>query len=86
MRQIAVLRVDADSYDSTRDILVNLYPKLSVGGYLILDDWGLDGICGEKQAVMDYRQAHGIEDEIIEVDWQCAYWKKGAGARGAAAP
>lgn len=75
VEQIAVLRVDGDYYDSTMDILNNLYPKLVTGGYIILDDWGLP-ICGERQAVLEYRESHGITDPIIEVDWQSAYWRK----------
>lgn len=76
IEKIAVLRLDGDYYDSTMDILVHLYPKLSVGGYVIIDDWGLDQICGEKQAVIEYREAHGITDEVLEVDWQSSYWRK----------
>ncbi len=79
VEQIAVLRLDGDYYQSTMDILNNLYPRLAEGGYVIADDWGLDQICGEKQAVVEYRNAHGITDEIIEVDWQSVYWRKGSG-------
>jgi hypothetical protein len=74
--QLAVLRLDGDYYDSTRDTLVNLYPKLSVGGYVIIDDWGLDQICGEKEAVLEYRQTQNISDEIIPIDYHSAYWRK----------
>lgn len=74
--RIAVLRLDGDHYQSTMDILTNLYHKVVPGGYVILDDWGLDKLCGEQQAVVDYRTAQGITDEIIPVDWQAAYWRK----------
>ena len=37
--KLAVLRLDGDLYDSTTDALTNLYPKLSVGGFLIVDDY-----------------------------------------------
>lgn len=37
---IAVLRLDTDFYDSTRVELQTLYPKLSAGGTLIVDDFG----------------------------------------------
>ncbi|MEM8535763.1 MAG: TylF/MycF/NovP-related O-methyltransferase [Chloroflexota bacterium] len=77
IERIAVLRLDGDYYQSTMDILNNLYPRLMPGGYVIVDDWGLDQICGEKQAVIDYRDTHGITDEIVEVDWQSVYWRKG---------
>ena len=36
--ELSILRVDADLYESTLDVLNNLYPKLSVGGYAIFDD------------------------------------------------
>jgi len=42
--EIAILRLDTDWYDSTKVELEILFPKLVVGGYLILDDyWAWDG-------------------------------------------
>jgi O-methyltransferase len=38
--QIAILRLDTDWYDSTYHNLKYLYPRLNVGGALILDDYG----------------------------------------------
>jgi hypothetical protein len=38
--RIAVLRLDTDWYESTRHELVHLYPRLSEGGVLIIDDYG----------------------------------------------
>ena len=76
--RLAVLRLDGDYYESTMDTLVHLYPKLSTGGYVIVDDWGLDQICGEKQAVTEYRQTHCIKDKIIDIDYHSAYWQKTA--------
>lgn len=71
----AVIRLDGDMYESTMDALVNLYPRLSRGGYIILDDYGLrDGLC--KQAVTDYRTQHEIVDEITDIDGWGAYWRK----------
>ena len=37
--KIAVLRLDTDFYDSTKKELDVLFPRLSVGGYLIIDDY-----------------------------------------------
>lgn len=37
---ISVLRLDTDWYESTRHELEHLYPKLSRGGVLIIDDYG----------------------------------------------
>jgi hypothetical protein len=38
--QISILRLDTDWYESTRHELVHLYPRLSPGGVLIVDDYG----------------------------------------------
>jgi hypothetical protein len=76
IEQLAVLRLDCDFYESTLDALENLYPKLSPGGYVIVDDWGLDQLCSEQEAVLAYRRTHGITDEILPIDFQGAYWRK----------
>ena len=59
------------------ETLESLYPKVAGGGYVVIDDWGLEQICGEKDAVLDYRREHRITDEIIPVDYHTAYWRKG---------
>ncbi len=43
IKKLALLRLDGDMYESTMDALTNLYPKLSIGGYIIVDDWCLEG-------------------------------------------
>ena len=73
-QQWAVVRVDGDMYESTMDALVNLYPNLSTGGYIIIDDYGAIPAC--HQAVHDYRDAHGIREEIRPIDWTGVYWKR----------
>lgn len=42
--QLAVLRIDADSVKSTTEALTLLWPHLSVGGYLICDDYKSCGL------------------------------------------
>ncbi|MGQ0679152.1 MAG: TylF/MycF/NovP-related O-methyltransferase [Actinomycetota bacterium] len=74
VEQLAVLRLDGDMYDSTMVALESLYPKLSVGGYVIVDDYGALRSC--RQAVQDYRVKQGIEDEIKVVDWAAVYWQR----------
>lgn len=71
--RLAVMRLDGDMYSSTIDALDNLYPKLSSGGFCIIDDYALEGC---KKAVTDYREKHGIGDDLITVDWTGAYWRK----------
>lgn len=74
IERLAVLRLDGDMYQSTIEVLETLYPKLSVGGYLIVDDYGALPEC--RQAVHEYRDAHAITDEIVTVDWTGAYWQR----------
>lgn len=75
IRSLALLRLDGDLYESTTDALVHLYPRLSVGGFVIIDDYLID-VC--RAAVHDYRTRHGIEDEIKDIDGYGVYWRKTA--------
>ena len=70
--KLAVLRSDADLYESTRDVLVNLYSKLSVGGYAIFDDY--NGGC--KKAIDEYRRQHGITEPMKRIDGLAIYWRR----------
>ena len=74
IEQLAVLRLDGDMYESTMDALEALYPKLSVGGYVIVDDYGAWEPC--RQACTDYRERHGITDEIVSIDWTGVHWRR----------
>ena len=40
--QLAVLRLDGDLYESIHDALIHLYPKLSPGGFVIVDDYNYE--------------------------------------------
>lgn len=71
---ISVLRLDGDLYESTMDALNALYLKLSIGGYLIVDDYHSWEPC--RMAVDEYRAEHGISEEILSVDWTGAYWQR----------
>jgi O-methyltransferase len=77
VEKLSVLRLDGDMYESTIDVLESLYPNLSVGGYCIIDDWGLYRC---RKAVEDYRKKYNIFDDIIVINPNfsvpCAYWKK----------
>ncbi|MGY8679177.1 TylF/MycF/NovP-related O-methyltransferase [Bradyrhizobium sp. UFLA05-153] len=73
---IAVMRLDGDYYESTMDGLVNLYDKLSVGGYAIIDDYGEDTWTYCRKAVDDFRRERKIEAPMIRVDSKCYYWQR----------
>lgn len=73
IERLAVMRLDGDWYESTMEALVSLYPKLSVGGWVIIDDFSYDPC---RQAVQDYRSANGILEEIQTVDWTAVCWRR----------
>lgn len=70
---LAVLRLDGDMYESTIQVLEALYPRLSPGGFCIIDDYALKGC---RKAVMDFIQSScpGIVPEPI--DRMGAWWRK----------
>jgi O-methyltransferase len=74
IERLAVARLDGDMYGSTMDALTSLYPKLSPGGFLIVDDYGALTVC--KQAVEDYRAQHRITQPIVPIDWTGVYWRR----------
>ncbi|HUQ77176.1 MAG TPA: TylF/MycF/NovP-related O-methyltransferase, partial [Burkholderiales bacterium] len=74
VQRLAVLRIDGDLYESTMDALTHLYPKLQPGGYCIIDDYHDIPAC--RQAVLDYRERHGIDEEIMTIDWSAIFWRK----------
>src|SRR5205823_12639352 len=51
-RRIAVLRLDTDWYESTRMELEMLYPRLSIGGVIMIDDYGY--WTGARKATDEY--------------------------------
>jgi O-methyltransferase len=76
IEQLAVLRVDADMYGSTFEVLRELYDKVSPGGFVIIDDYGCFKEC--QRAVDDFRGQRGISDPIETIDWTGVFWRKAA--------
>lgn len=66
--QIAILRLDTDWYESTKHELKHLYPRLTRGGVLILDDYG--HWAGARKAVDDYFREEGIFPLLCRIDLQ----------------
>lgn len=71
-RNFALVRLDSDSYDSVLTSLEHLYPRLSSGGIIIVDDWHLPGC---RFAVDHYRAAQGITEEM-QANSGNGYWIK----------
>ncbi len=74
IEQLAILRLDGDLYESTIQALDALYPKLSPGGFLIVDDHFLPPCA---RAVREYREREGISEEILPIDNAGVYWRRG---------
>jgi len=70
----ALIRLDGDLYESTYVALHHLYPKLSPGGFAIIDDFGVIPEC--RQAVLEYRAYHDIQAPIHQVDRSGVWWRK----------
>jgi hypothetical protein len=64
---IALLRLDTDWYESTYHELVHLYPRLSPGGVLILDDYG--HWSGAKKAVDQYFAENNLNLFLNRIDY-----------------
>ena len=64
--KIAILRLDTDFYSSTKHELQHLYPRLSPGGILIIDDYG--AFPGSRLATDEYAAEHGLNWFLHRVD------------------
>eukprot|EP00300_Choanocystis_sp_HF-7_P022923 c22556_g1_i1.p1 GENE.c22556_g1_i1~~c22556_g1_i1.p1 ORF type:complete len:361 (+),score=-31.31 c22556_g1_i1:47-1129(+) len=73
INSISILRMDGDIYSSTMDVLYNLYDKVSVGGYVIIDDW--EGFPAQN-AVLDFFSTHDIYPSLVRVDDLSVFWRK----------
>jgi predicted SAM-dependent methyltransferase/cephalosporin hydroxylase len=63
---IAFLHMDGDWYESTMDILVSLYTKVQMKGFIQVDDYGHWEGC--RQAMWDYAKTMGFEFSVHEID------------------
>ena len=70
---LALIRLDGDMYKSTIQALEALYPSLSLGGFVIIDDYALEGC---RAAVDHYRRENGIVEPINEIDWTGVWWQR----------
>jgi O-methyltransferase len=73
IEKLAILRLDGDMYESTTQALDSLYPKLSPGGFIIIDDYILIPC---RKAVDDFRARNGIADIVQDIDGIASFWRK----------
>ncbi len=76
IKQLSLLRLDGDLYDSTRDALNAMYHRVSPGGFIVVDDYGSWNGC--RVAVDEFRKQHGIESEMTKIDFTGVYWRVSA--------
>jgi O-methyltransferase len=65
--EIAILRLDTDWYESTRHEMIHLFPRIAIGGVLIIDDYGWWE--GARQAVDEYIEARKIQIFLNRIDY-----------------
>ncbi|MBM2829335.1 MAG: macrocin-O-methyltransferase domain protein [Gammaproteobacteria bacterium] len=65
--RISILRLDTDWFESTRHELTHLYPRLSKGGVLIIDDYGHWQGC--RKATDEYFAQHNISILLNRIDY-----------------
>jgi len=68
-KNISLLRLDTDWYESTKHELNYLFPLLTINGVLIIDDYGFWK--GQKKAVDEYFRDNKIPILLNRVDIQC---------------
>jgi O-methyltransferase len=77
--EIAFLRLDGDLYESTMCCLECLYPQVSVGGYVWLDEFGMPHDLGGHKAFYDYFQKNPQFKKPVlaaPTDTGASYWQK----------
>ncbi len=72
--EIAILRIDADWYASTKCCLENLYDDVSHGGYIIFDDYNYFPGC--KIAVDEFINNRNLRVDLIKIDSTAVYFNK----------
>jgi O-methyltransferase len=75
IQALSVMRLDGDMYESTWQAIEALYPKLAPGGFCIVDDYGSHQSQAGR-AVNEYRDEHGIDEPIMDIDGFGAFWRK----------
>jgi len=67
--KISILRLDTDWFETTKHEMNHLFPKLSLNGILIIDDYG--HWKGARKAVDEYLNSNNIKIFLGRVDYTC---------------
>jgi hypothetical protein len=74
VEKLAVVRIDGDLYGSNWTCMEHLYPKVSPGGFVILDDYFVWPAA--RKAIDDYRSQHSIDEPIHRIAANSGYWRR----------
>ncbi len=74
----SLIRLDGDLAESTHHSLENLYPSLSPGGFVIVDDYGVVRAC--RHAVAEFRVTHDVREPIEYIDGSAVFWRRASAA------
>jgi O-methyltransferase len=72
VKKISLLRLDTDTYETTKFELDNLYDRVAVGGVVIIDDYGYTFGC--KKAVDDFISSKKVM--LQRINRFCRAWVK----------
>ena len=79
VERLAILRLDGDLYESTWQALDALHPRVSPGGFVVVDDYHRIEPC--RRATDEWREAHAIADPIEAIDDDGVFWRRAGGPR-----
>jgi len=70
---LALLRIDVHSYGAVMATLTHMYPKLSIGGYVLCDRFQ-EGLVA--RAVHQFRSHSGVSEPLFSITGGGIYWRK----------
>lgn len=71
---VALLHVDCDFYDPVRLVLETYYPRISPGGFVVLNDYGAFEGC--RAATDEYLERIGASEKPTMIDLAAAFLQK----------
>lgn len=80
LESVAFLHMDGDWYESTRDILVNLYDKVVEGAPVQVDDYGYWQGC--REALEEFQKEHGLHFGLRKIDFTGVWFTKSSKENG----
>ena len=69
LSRIAFLRIDSDLYESTRDSLTSLFPLVSPGGLVYVDDYQTWPVVSPLQSTSSWHRATAASSSTTSMRW-----------------